>query len=137
MNQQILQLSNEAPNPVTHLSGYEPTTTYWPNIITLMNALIVSSYVHGVNAKQLQSGANLTLNTEIFEGEVHTAVEWAEIVMAINHGLWMLHAVHEENGIEELEPILQALNDLYYEWHDRALNTLTGADLSEYLRITD
>jgi hypothetical protein len=134
--QEVVQVRDDAPNPVLELGDYTPITSYWSNIIRLANAMILASAMVGQGAKTLQHGANVTITSEIFIGE-HTAAEWAEFVMGINHILWLLHHLHEKRVIEYLEPVLQALNDLYYEWHSKALDTLTDDDLSEYLRITD
>ena len=135
MNTQVIQLQEYAPNPVIELGGYTPVTDYWKKIIRLGNALIVANSLHGLDAKELRKGANLTINNEIFKGE-HTAEEWAEFCMAINHLLWVWHEMVENHGLE-MDEVLKALNDLYYEWHDKALATLKGDDLSTYLRITD
>lgn len=134
----VIQVSTELPNPVKNLSGYEPTTEYWPMVITLVNALIEASAVRGLDAKKIQEDANMLIGSGLFDEEdEHTAVQWAEFVMAINHILWFWHGASEQEGIEYLDPVLKALNDLYYQWHDKALNTLKGDDLSTYLRITD
>jgi hypothetical protein len=73
----------------------------------------------------------------MFIGPTHTAVEWAEFVMSINHVLWLLWSANEEQGLEYLDPVMQALSDLYYEWHNKAIDALKGDALSEYLAITD
>jgi hypothetical protein len=125
-----------APNPVIELSGYTPTTDFWATSIRLMNAGILASAINGHGEDELVKGFNYTIDQDIFSGE-HTAVEWAEFVMSINHVLWLLHDLNEARGIEYLEPVLQALSKLYYEWHNKALDTLKDEDLSTYLRITD
>ena len=134
--QNVPQLQRNAPNPVLEF-GYEPTTEYWPDIIQLGNALIIANAAHGMNAKTLQGGANFTIKNEIFDdAKAHTAVEWAEFTMGINHLLWIWHSACENRGLE-MDEVLKALNDLYYEWRDKALDTLKGDDLSTYLKITD
>lgn len=133
---QIIQLRTDVPNPVLGLGGYTPTTDYWAKAIRLTNALIEAND-DGANAEQLQKGANVTIKARIFdEAETHTPVEWAEFVMAINHVLWLWHDLSVGEGVE-IDQVLQALDALYYEWHDKALNTLKGDELSTYLRITD
>lgn len=86
----------------------------------------------------LKKGANQVFKTRMFDekGE-HKGYEWAEFVMAINHMLWFWNDYEEKNATEYLEPVLKALNDLYYEWHGKAIHNLKGDTLSEYLRITD
>jgi len=125
------------PNPILEIGGYEPVTEYWPSIIALTNSLLYMNGSTPQTAKELQAGGNAILTGEIFANPNHTAVEWAEMVMAINHMLWFLHGVQETEKLDYLDKIMQALNDLYYEWHDKALSVLKGDALSEYLQITD
>ena len=135
--QQVVQIHTFLPNPVKDLSGYPPVTSYWVDIIHLANAMILTSAGHGHNAKRLQEGANFTIGQQIFKDTPHTPAEWAEFVMGLNHILWFIHDMYESRGIEYLEPVVEALTEMYYEWHDKALGTLKGDGLSEYLRITD
>lgn len=130
----MLQIKPTAPNPVTELGGYTPTTEYWSDIIMVTNILLEKSEAGLYPYKTIQNAANAAFNKTIFPGD-HTAVEWAEFVMAINHMLWLLHSVDDQDGY--IHRVLQALDALYYEWHDKALDTLKGEDLSTYLRITD
>jgi hypothetical protein len=132
----ILQVREDVPNPVTNLSGYEPTTEYWAKMIRMVNAMLESSAQLEPTKKLALEGADVLIEREIFPSEVtHTAVEWAEFVMALNHVLWLLDSAPKDDKWVELA--MEVLNDLYYKWHDIALTTLKDEDLSTYLRITD
>lgn len=132
----IIQVSTEMPNPVIRLSGYEPTTDYWPKVITLVNAMIKESAANGRSAHAMQEAANATIEELIFDGD-HTGVEWAEFTMALNHILWFWYEVSQEQSLEYLDPVLRVLDRLYYQWRDKALDTLKGDDISTFLKITD
>jgi hypothetical protein len=131
----VLQIREDAPNPVTDLSGYEPTTDYWKKCIRMVNATMESVATFNATKKMARSGVDVLIEQEIFPDEMpHTGVEWAEFVMAINHVLWALDGVPKDKVVEVT---MEMLNDLYYAWHDKALTLLKGDDLSTYLRITD
>lgn len=131
----ILQLKTDAPNPVTDLSGYVPTTDYWKQVIRMVNATLEGVAQFDATKEVARSGVDGLIELKIFPDEKpHTAVEWAEFVMAINHALWVLNDVPKDKWVEVT---LEVLNDLYYAWHDKALTLLKGDDLSTYLRITD
>ena len=134
----VLQLRTDAPNPVLELGGYEPKTNYWPMVISLANAMIVDRAWKERDVKDMVSTANLMFDFGMFTGE-HEAHEWAEFVMAINHILWLLHDVYtkEPDEHEYLRDVCEVLDNLYYEWHDKALSVLKGDALGEYLQITD
>lgn len=131
----ILQINPSAPNPVTHLSGYEPQHDYWYNVIVMVNAILQVTAKRGYDVKRMKGGADAIISIDVFPDGTHTATEWAEFVMALNHVLWLLHEA--EGSDKYVDNMLQILNDLYYKWHDKALSTLKGKDLSTYLRITD
>ena len=132
----ILQINPNLTNPVSHLSGYKPTTEYWPLCLRMANAMLRSIGEANPSKKQAMEGANVLIELEIFsEKTQHTAVEWAEFVMAINHVLWLLDDAPDE--AEGVNMLMEILHDLYYIWRDKALDTLKGDDLSTYLRITD
>lgn len=131
----VLQVREDAPNPVTDLSGYVPTTGYWKQVLRMVNAMIESTATLNPSKKLALEGADVLIEREIFPDEMpHTAVEWAEFVMAINHALWLLDGAPSDKNVQLT---MEVLNDLYYKWHDKALNTLKGDDLSTYLKITD
>lgn len=131
----VLQVRDDIPNPVTNLSGYEPTTDYWSKALRMVNAMLEAHAQFEPTKKLAREGADVLINREIFnDEEPHTAVEWAEFVMAINHVLWLLNDAPSDKYVQLA---MEVLNDLYYHWHDKALNTLKGDDLSTYLRITD
>lgn len=137
----IVQMRDDIPNPVTEMSGYEPTTEYWKKIIHLVNSGIESQAVfdadtgHAPSKKTLTGGMDLLIEEEIFPDEKpHTAVEWAEFVMAINHVLWVLNSAPKDKYVELM---LEVLDHEYYKWHNKALDTLEGDDVLTYLRITD
>jgi hypothetical protein len=132
----ILQIREDAPNPVTHLSGYEPTTDYWVKCIRMVNAMLEAMAQAEPSKKLAREGCDVLIEKEIFPDEMpHTAVEWAEFVMALNHTLWVLDSAPKEDKWVQLA--MEVFNDLYYAWHDKALTLLKGDDLSTYLRITD
>ena len=131
----VLQIRTDAPNPVTDLSGYEPTTDYWAKAIRMVNATIEATATFNASKELARSGVDVLIEKEIFPDEMpHTAVEWAEFVMSINHILWALDGVPKDRAVDIT---LEVLNDLYYHWHEKALTRLEGDDLSTYLRITD
>ena len=132
----VLQIRTDAPNPVTDLSGYEPTTDYWAKAIRMVNATIEATAQFTLaDERTVRRGVDELIELEIFPDELpHTAVEWAEFVMSINHILWALDGVPKDRAVDIT---LEVLNDLYYHWHEKALTRLEGDDLSTYLRITD
>lgn len=131
----VLQIRADIPNPVTNMSGYEPTTDYWAKAIRMVNSMIEASAQLQPTKKLAREGADVLIEREIFPDELpHTAVEWAEFVMSINHVLWLLNDAPKDKWVDLA---MEVLNDLYYHWHDKALNTLKDEDLSTYLRITD
>lgn len=133
----VLQIRESTPNPVTNLSGYVPTTDYWGECIAMTNALMdsIARSDKTPPKKFVRDGADTLIELEIFPDEKpHTAIEWAEFVMAVNHVLWLLNDAPKD---EMINLTMEVLNDLYYAWHDKALSTLKGDDLSKYLRITD
>lgn len=131
----ILQLKLDARNPVYRLSGYKATTDYWQEMLIVVNSLLITTSQHKGTLKQAKAGADAVIEYEVFPStRKHTAVEWAEFVMAVNHVLWALDSVPSD---EYVKIIMEVLNDLYYKWRDKALDTLKGDDLSTYLRITD
>jgi len=133
----VLQISGDLPNPILDIGGYDPKTKYWGHVITLTNYLLALGTVTKQGHKELQSSANQVLKGEIFSKPEHTAVEWAEMVMAINHMLWFLDDVRKTEKSDPLDATIETFRDLYYEWHDKALSVLKGDAKSEYLKITD
>lgn len=130
----LLQVRQDMPNPVLELGGYTPVTGYWRDIISLTNTLLEVALRESHTPKQVQSGANAIIKGYMFKGN-HTGVEWAEFTMAINHMLWALYSQDDKDGY--IHNVLRALDSLYYQWRDKALDTLKGDELSTYLRITD
>lgn len=137
----VIQLRDDIPNPVTNLSGYQPTTEYWGKAIRMVNSMLESQAEFdgkigfAPKKKMVIEGVDLLIEQEIFPDEKpHTAVEWAEFVMSINHVLWLLNDAPKDKYVEIA---LEVLDHEYYKWHDKALTTLKDADLSTYLRITD
>ena len=137
MTHAVIQVSELAPNPILGLSDYEPTTESWIRAIRLCNAMIQASAGLGKTTAELHESANTSIKSHMFIGPTHTVAEWAEFVMSLNHVLWLLWSINETAVYEYLEPVMDALSNLYYEWHNKALDTLKGDELSEYLRITD
>ena len=133
---EILQIKRTTPNPVTSISGYEPTTDYWDQVIVMVNSMLQVATLGKHNLKDMKRGAGVIITLDIFPDEQpHSPVEWAEFVMAINHVLWLLH---EMRGTDKyVDMALETLDYLYYKWHNKALDTLKGSDLSRYLEITD
>lgn len=137
----VVQMRDDIPNPVIDLSGYQPTTEYWGKVIRMANSAIESQahfdakFDFAPSKKIVTNGIDLLIESEIFPDEKpHTAVEWAEFVMAINHVLWLLNDAPKDKYVEVT---LEVLDHEYYKWHNKALDTLKGDDLSKYLRITD
>jgi hypothetical protein len=132
----LLQLNEKMPNPVTEMSGYEPQHDYWRKVINLTNVCLEVSVTQNYHTKVMKSGVDKVIELEIFPTDTpHSAVEWAEFVMALNHVLWVLH---EAQGHDKyVDEMLRILDFEYYRWHNRALDTLKGANLSTYLKITD
>lgn len=130
-----LQLKLDARNPVYRLSGYKATTDYWREMLVVVNSLLKTTVQYKATVKQCKAGADIIIEYDVFPStKEHTAVEWSEFVMAVNHVLWALDSVPSDKSVEI---VMEVLNDLYYEWRDKALDTLKGDDLSTYLRITD
>jgi hypothetical protein len=137
----VIQMREDIPNPITSMSGYEPTTDYWAKALRMVNSGI-ESQAHfeadkgfAPDKKTVQGGMDTLIELEIFPDEQpHTAVEWAEFVMSINHVLWLLNDAPKDKYVNLM---LEILDHQYYKWHNKALSTLKDDDLSTYLRITD
>lgn len=134
----IIQINKEAPNPIYQQNGYEPVTEMWPKLVHAVNLMLMLIGTSGVTADELVKSFN-TGATSFAEGEreKRTAVEWAEFVMPINHLLWIIHDQAGRDEELQVDVVLKALEALYYYWHDMALNTLKGGELSKYIQITD
>lgn len=137
----VVQMREDIPNPVTDLSGYKPTTEYWAKVVRMVNAGMESQAHFEANIglapkkKMVIEGVDMLIEEEIFPDEQpHTAVEWAEFVMSINHVLWLLNDAPKDKYVELM---LEVLDHEYYKWHNRALDRLKEDDLSKYLQITD
>ena len=137
----VLQLRDDIPNPVIELSGYKPTTNYWRKAICMVNTLLESqAQFEGTvgfqpKKKTIIDGVDRLIEEEIFPDEKpHTAEEWAEFVMCVNHVLWLLNGVPKDKYVEL---VLEVLEHEYYKWHNKALDRLKKDDLSKYLQITD
>lgn len=137
----VLQLRDDIPNPVIELSGYKPTTDYWVKVIRMVNSLLESQAEFEAQIgfqpkkKMLIEGTDRLIEEEIFPDEIpHTAEEWAEFVMSVNHVLWLLNDVPKDKYVESA---LELLEHEYYKWHKKALDRLKKDDLSKYLQITD
>ena len=129
----VIQLNTDTQDTILEdVSSYTPVTNYWKLVVMMVNMMLLLEMAKGSTKVTLKK----EMRTHIEKLPLDTPEQWAEMVMSINHVLWILSAGELESR-EDIEQTRRALHDLYYEYHDLACKTLKGDALSTYLNITD